>query len=1033
MADSEIEFNTKINTDDVVQQLQKVGKVFHDLESSASKSSKKQSTALKSVSKNFEEFGKKAEKAAKAFDEKPLVQALKTVGSTLSSLKTVFSGVTGVIGAVTGEIMAMADAANTQSDAETKLALAAKNNPYLDDYSVQKLKEYAGELQSVSEVGDEALLPMMAKLAAAGRNQSEIMDIMKVSLDVAAGSGQSLDSVVNNLSKTFGGYAGELGETVPEIKALSAEQLKNGEAVKILGEKYKGMAEATANPIVQLSNTFGDLKEKIGGMFLPLIQGIARGLTTVIDTANVAFVSFAKDIDSLFGGSLGKALDKVKTVSAAVINALKGVQNALNDLEKDREIREMTDDYFFSQSSIARIQLADDKIKQLQSDLKNTDRITSQLSEAQKEMAKVENRIADAQRQNDIKALKAAEKKKKSVQDAINMLTIRKAKQEEARANGELSDIDKENEAAKKAIELEIQKWEARKKSAEITADWEKEQQADKEKQAQLQAEAQARKALLEQYEAAMNAKNREIKIRKEAGEEIDAETEAQEKYNTAFQTYVNLLKQNAESDSPSDTSALDSVAKADIADLSKTLSASMDKKQVAQFQKEMHGILETMRGSTVADYKKLLEQIDKAYQNTVKSISDPKRVEQLTESMQKTMDAVKKAQERAAELEAFNNLISADFWHIDQTSADSWLGTIGVYYTDAKNELKKALDDNLITEEEYNQKIVELEQKTQDKINEIHNSNVSDSTKQIVAAGGSPFGTALDDFDKKQAQCQAELDMLNDMHDKELLSEEDFAEKKAEIDEQMRQNHLDVFVAMGTVLQDYANQSNQILQDACGAMLDMVKNEATEEQAEIELKYKKGELSEEEYNEKIKESKKKAAKEEFKIKMVQWAADLLLAQSNVALGIASSLKVGGIAGILSATLTGAAGAVQLATAIANKPTPPSFATGGIVPGRSYSGDNVRANVNSGEMIMNQSQQKGLWNFINAGSPRNDNGTNITVNNSASNMVSAQPRITKEGIELIITQRVNAGLQNGDFDKALSMQRQNEGGTFYGI
>ncbi len=54
----------------------------------------------------------------------------------------------------------------------------------------------------------------------------------------------------------------------------------------------------------------------------------------------------------------------------------------------------------------------------------------------------------------------------------------------------------------------------------------------------------------------------------------------------------------------------------------------------------------------------------------------------------------------------------------------------------------------------------------------------------------------------------------------------------------------------------------------------------------------------------------------------------------------------------------------------------PSFETGGIVPGNSYTGDNVQANVNSAEMILTQAQQAKLFDLANGGS---SSGGNMTV------------------------------------------------------
>ena len=191
--------------------------------------------------------------------------------------------------------------------------------------------------------------------------------------------------------------------------------------------------------------------------------------------------------------------------------------------------------------------------------------------------------------------------------------------------------------------------------------------------------------------------------------------------------------------------------------------------------------------------------------------------------------------------------------------------------------------------------------------------------------------------------------------------------------------------------------------------------------------------MSEEEYNEKVTEAKKKAAKEQYKIQMWQWGASILQATANIAQGVSMAIAQGGVAGLITGALVGAAGAVQIASIIASKPTPPSFSTGGIVGGSSYNGDNVATNLNSREMVMNMGQQKALWDFINGGSNSAGRGTNIVIKNNAANLVQARPQITKDKIELLIDARVNDSLKKGRYNNSLNMAQQGMSGDFYGI
>jgi hypothetical protein len=102
--------------------------------------------------------------------------------------------------------------------------------------------------------------------------------------------------------------------------------------------------------------------------------------------------------------------------------------------------------------------------------------------------------------------------------------------------------------------------------------------------------------------------------------------------------------------------------------------------------------------------------------------------------------------------------------------------------------------------------------------------------------------------------------------------------------------------------------------------------------------------------------------------KKAEATANTASAASGAASSVASIPVVGPIMAIASiASILGA---------LANLP---KFALGGIVPGTSFSGDKVLARVNSGEMILNQSQQNKLLGIANGRGAGTGTGETITL------------------------------------------------------
>lgn len=286
--------------------------------------------------------------------------------TSISGIAKAFSLVSAGIKKAGAAIKELNETALVQIKAEKQLETAAKNNPYLNAQSVRQLKNFASELQNIGTIGDEQLLPLMAQLAAAGRTQAEIQEIMSAALDVSASGVMSIESAVKNLNKTFSGLSGELGESVPQIKNLTKEQLKNGEAVKVIAKQYKGMAEETAKATgsgIQLSNAVGDLKEQLGMGWVKIIAPVQRLFTNLVNKVTEAiklvneFLGFSTEIDIKPSDAAYRDWQNLKKEVGALSEEISATEKHLES------IKERTDDLINDEEELAKAQKRINELK----------------------------------------------------------------------------------------------------------------------------------------------------------------------------------------------------------------------------------------------------------------------------------------------------------------------------------------------------------------------------------------------------------------------------------------------------------------------------------------------------------------------------------------------------------------------------------------------------------------------------------------------------------------------------------------------
>ena len=307
------------------------------------------SAEITANTKGFESGVKKAQTASqklsksissvvKGFGKSGLTGAITSAGLALGGIGLAIGTAVKAVKGITKALGECAEAYKTQLIAEKALDTAINNSPYISGTASKGLKDFASEMQKVSNLGDEEIIPQMTQLIATGRTEAEVMKIIATASDMSASGAMSFDQAVTQLNATLNGNIGRLGQQNAELKALTKEELESGKAVEILGEKYKGLAQATVDTKKQLQNAIGDLKETFGSVFENAMAPMRKFFTELIQgwaDARKAKQDYEKAEKAVSEGKGG--IEDLQTVIAEREKALAELREELAELEAGGE------------------------------------------------------------------------------------------------------------------------------------------------------------------------------------------------------------------------------------------------------------------------------------------------------------------------------------------------------------------------------------------------------------------------------------------------------------------------------------------------------------------------------------------------------------------------------------------------------------------------------------------------------------------------------------------------------------------------
>lgn len=221
-----------------------------------------------------------------------LNKAERQVNSFVSKTKTNFVDLAAKVylveKAVTGVVRVFGNftkASQVQEDSINRLNTQLQLNGEYTDRTSRRLQDFAAEMQRATRFGDELVISQLAFAQAMGASAFQSRQIVTVAADMAASLNIELNAAVRNVAKTLGGFAGELGEVIPQLKNLTREQLIAGQGVALLSNIFSGAAskdvETFSGKVDQLKNAWGDLLENLGNLITqsPAFIGVINSLT----------------------------------------------------------------------------------------------------------------------------------------------------------------------------------------------------------------------------------------------------------------------------------------------------------------------------------------------------------------------------------------------------------------------------------------------------------------------------------------------------------------------------------------------------------------------------------------------------------------------------------------------------------------------------------------------------------------------------------------------------------------------------------
>jgi phage-related protein len=212
--------------------------------------------------------------------------------------------------------------------AQAKLANTLKNVTNATDAQIKSTEEFILQTSLATGVADDELRPSLDRLTRATKDVDKAQQLQSLALDIAAGSGKSLQAVTESLSKAQEGNLAGLsrlgvGITKAELKSLTFEQITAKLAGTFENQASK-QADTFQGKLARLTVAFDEGKETVGAYILDAI-------TPMVETLVKNVIPAIQDFTSNLGEKLAPVMKVIQPIINGVRSAFNSVSGALKD------------------------------------------------------------------------------------------------------------------------------------------------------------------------------------------------------------------------------------------------------------------------------------------------------------------------------------------------------------------------------------------------------------------------------------------------------------------------------------------------------------------------------------------------------------------------------------------------------------------------------------------------------------------------------------------------------------------------------